>query len=79
MNSECKGAFQESKKQLLYFRPTLTLPDLAKPPDLYIQERRGMMHRRREGKRLVGHAVTVPTQVIEARSSPRDFCPKRLS
>ena len=37
-NSEHKGAFQESKKQLLQ-APALALPDLAKHFDLYIYER----------------------------------------
>ena len=40
-NSECEGAFQELKKQLLQV-PALALPDLAEPFDLYIQERRGI-------------------------------------
>ena len=40
-NSECTGAFQELKKQLLQF-PALALPDLAKPFDLYIHEKRGL-------------------------------------
>lgn len=35
-NLECAGAFQELKKQLLQ-APSLALPDLDKPFDLYIQ------------------------------------------
>ena len=42
-NSECKGAFRELKKQL-FQAPALALPDLAKPFDLYIHERRGIAH-----------------------------------
>ena len=41
MNSECKDACQEFKKQLLQ-APALAFPDLVKPFDLYIQERRGI-------------------------------------
>ena len=40
-NSECQGAFQELKKQL-FQAPALALPDLAKPFDLFIHERRGI-------------------------------------
>ena len=40
-NSECGGAFQELRKKLLQ-APALALPDLAKPFDLYIHERRGL-------------------------------------
>ena len=40
-NSECKGAFQGLTKQLPQ-APALALPDLAKPFDLYIHERRGI-------------------------------------
>ena len=40
-NSECGGAFQELREKLLQ-APALALPDLAKPFDLYIQERRGL-------------------------------------
>lgn len=40
-NSECGGAFQELKKQLL-LAPPLALPDLAAPSDLHIHERRGI-------------------------------------
>ena len=40
-NSECKGDFQELKKQLLQV-PAVALLDLTKPFDPYIQERRGM-------------------------------------
>ena len=43
-NSECKGTFQELKKQLLQ-APDLALPDLAKTCDLYIQENRGITFR----------------------------------
>lgn len=37
-NSECKGAFKVMKRQLLQ-APALALSDLAKPCDLYIQEK----------------------------------------
>ena len=40
-NSECEGAFQELKKQLLQ-TPLLALQNLAKPFDLYIHKRKGI-------------------------------------
>lgn len=43
-NSECKGTFQELKKQLLQV-PALALPDLAKPCELYSHEKRGITFR----------------------------------
>ena len=40
-NSECAGVFQELREKLLQ-APALALPDLAKPFDLHIHERRGL-------------------------------------
>lgn len=42
-NLECKGAFQKLKMQLLQ-ASTLPFPDLTKPFDLHIHERRGIPH-----------------------------------